>query len=268
MSGGFTIGLVQRRPVGTVTFLFTDMEGSTRAWEVHPSKTDAALKQHDEIVAKHVEAHDGAIILERGEGDSVFAVFARASDAVAAACEIQRAMRKKSWPAQVPMRVRMAIHTGEAAADYRGPHVNRAARLRAIGHGEQILISGVTAGIVRGALPDGMSLLDVGQHRLHDVAEVEHVFQLAHPELRADFPALKSLSNFRQNLPVQLTSFVGREDERETLGALIDSHRVITLVGSGGCGKTRLAIQVGADVLEEFPDGVRFVDLASLSDAS
>ena len=268
MSGGFTIGLVQRRPVGTVTFLFTDMEGSTRAWELHPSETDAALKQHDEIVAKHVEAHDGAIILERGEGDSVFAVFVRASDAVAAACEIQRAMRKKSWPAQVPMRVRMAIHTGEAAADYRGPHVNRAARLRAIGHGEQILISGVTAGIVRGALPDGMSLLDLGQHRLRDVAEVEHVFQLAHPELRADFPALKSLSNFRQNLPVQLTSFVGREDERETLGALIDSHRVITLVGSGGCGKTRLAIQVGADVLEEFPDGVRFVDLASLSDAS
>src|SRR5437879_6982567 len=173
------------RPVGTVTVLFTDMEGSTRSWERHPAETQTALKRHDEIVATTIEAHGGAIILERGEGDSVFAVFARASDAVAAACEMQRALRQESWPAQVPMRVRMAIHTGEAAADYRGPHVNRAARLRAIGPGAQILISGVTAGIVRGALPDGMSLLDLGQHRLRDVAEVEHVFQLAHPELRA-----------------------------------------------------------------------------------
>src|SRR5438105_12829186 len=228
MSGGFTIGLVQRRPVGTVTFLFTDVEGSTRAWEAHPSETDAALKRDDEIVAKHVEAHDGAIILERGEGDSVFAVFARASDAVAAACEIQRAMRKKSWPAQVPMRVRMAIHTGEAAADYRGPHVNRAARLRAIGHGEQILISGVTAGILRDALPAGASLIDLGRHRLRDLSELEHVFQLAHPELRIDFPPLKSLTNFRQNLPTQLTSFIGRVGEQKTVQALIEKHRVVT----------------------------------------
>src|SRR5947208_5229481 len=259
---------MRNRPVGTVTFLFTDMEGSTRAWEAHPAETQAALKRHDEIMAHEIETRDGVIVLERGEGDSVFAVFARASDAVAAACEIQRALRTRSWPEHVPMRIRMAIHTGEAGADYRGPHVNRAARLRAIAHGEQILLSGVTAGVVRGGLPNDSSLIDLGQHRLRDVAETEHVFQLAHPELRSDFPPLKSLSNFRQNLPVQLTSFVGRERERQNVRALFDSNRMITLVGSGGCGKTRLAIQVGADLLEEFPDGVRFVDLAPLTDAS
>jgi predicted ATPase/class 3 adenylate cyclase len=248
-----------QRPVGTVTFLFTDMEGSTRAWEAHPAQTHAALQRHDEIVTKGIEAHDDALILERGEGDSVFAVFARASDAVAAACEIQCTLRKEQWPENVPVRVRMALHTGETGADYRGPHVNRAARIRAIAHGEQVLISGVTAGIVRGALPDSASLIDLGQHRLRDVSETERVFQLAHPDLRAEFPPVKSLSNFRQNLPVQLTSFVGRERERGT---------VRTLIGSGGCGKTRLAIQVGSDVLETFPDGVRFVDLAPLIDPS
>src|SRR5205823_2637643 len=145
---------------------------------------------------------------------------------------------------------------------------NRAARIRAIGHGEQILLSGVTAGIVRGTLPDGSSLIDLGQHRLRDVSDMEHVFQLAHPNLRENFPPLKSLSNFRQNLPVQLTSFVGRGRERKEVAALIADHRVVTLIGSGGSGKTRLAIQVGADELEKFPDGVRFVDLAPLNDAS
>ncbi|HJT80335.1 MAG TPA: tetratricopeptide repeat protein [Chthoniobacterales bacterium] len=260
--------VVQGRPVGTVTFLFTDMEGSTRAWEEHPVETQRALAQHDEIVAREVKANNGAIILERGEGDSVFAVFARPSDAVAAACEIQRSIRNNSWPAQVPMRVRMAIHTGEAGADYRGPHVNRAARMRSIAHGEQVLISGVTAGIVRNALPNDAWLIDLGQHRLRDVIEMEHVYQLAHPELRQDFPPVKSLTNFRQNLPVQLTSFVGRESERDTIRDLVRSHRVVTLVGPGGSGKTRLAIQVGGDLLEEFPDGVRFADLAPVNDAS
>src|SRR5438046_3414943 len=253
------------RPVGTVTFLFTDVEGSTRAWEAHPAETQTALKRQDEILARAIEAYNGALILERGEGDSVFAIFARATDAVAAAVEIQRALRAETWPAEVPMRVRMAIHTGEAGADYRGPHVNRAARLRAIAHGEQILISGITAGIMRYALPNGASLIDLQRHRLRDLAESEHVFQLAHPKLRSDFPPLKSLSNFQQNLPIQLTSFIGRVVEQQTVRALIEKHRVVTLVGAGGCGKTRLAIQLGADVLENFPDGVRFVDLAPLA---
>src|SRR5437870_2721142 len=255
------------RPVGTVTFLFTDVEGSTRAWEAHPAETQTALKRHDEILAREIEAYNGALILERGEGDSVFAIFARATDAVATAVEIQRALRAETWPAEVPMRVRMAIHTGEAGADYRGPHVNRAARLRAIAHGEQILISGVTAGILRDALPAGASLIELGRHRLRDRSELEHVFQLAHPELRIDFPPLKSLTNFRQNLPTQLTSFIGRVGEQKTVQALIEKHRVVTLVGAGGCGKTRLAIQVGAAELENFRDGMRFVDLAPLSGA-
>ena len=259
---------MQLRPVGTVTFLFTDVEGSSKAWESYPAETRAALQRHDEIVAREVEGHDGAIILERGEGDSVFAVFTRASDAVAAAFDIQRAFQKEPWPNHVPVRVRMAIHTGEAVADYRGPDVNRAARIRAIGHGEQILLSGVTAEIVRETLPENAALVDLGQHRLQDLAETEHVFQLGHPELREEFPPLKSLGNFRQNLPVQLTSFIGREREREMIRDLINDHRVVTLVGSGGCGKTRLAIQVGAELLEQFPDGVRFVDLAPLSDPS
>jgi predicted ATPase len=244
------------------------MEGSTRAWEAYPKETRAALQRHDEIVANAVKANHGTIILERGEGDSVFAVFERASNAVAAACQLQLALSKEEWPAAVPVRVRAAIHTGEAGADYRGPHVNRAARIRGIAHGEQVLVSGVTAGIVRGSLPEGASLIDLGQHRLRDVSEMEHIFQLAHPDLPADFPPLKSLSNFRQNLPVQLTSFVGRARERKEVGALIDSHRILTLIGSGGSGKTRLAIQVGADALDKFPGGVRFVDLAPLDDAS
>ncbi|HEY4758316.1 MAG TPA: adenylate/guanylate cyclase domain-containing protein, partial [Chthoniobacterales bacterium] len=144
----FHIGLMPARPVGTVTFLFTDMEGSTRAWEAYPKETRVALQRHDEIVANAIETNHGIIILERGEGDSVFAVFERPSDAVAAACELQLALSKEEWPAAVPLRVRVAIHTGEADADYRGPHVNRAARIRAIGHGEQVLLSGVAAGIV------------------------------------------------------------------------------------------------------------------------
>jgi predicted ATPase/class 3 adenylate cyclase len=262
------MGAMQHRPIGTLTFLFTDMEGSSRAWESHPSETRAALQRHDQIVAREVEAHNGAIILERGEGDSVFAVFTRGSDAVVAAFEIQRAFQKEPWPTHVPVRVRMAIHTGEAAADYRGPDVNRTVRIRGIGHGGQILISRVTAEIVRGSLPENTVLIDLGRHRLRDLAETEHVFQLAHPELREEFPPLKSLSNFRQNLPVQLTSFIGRECERETVRALINDHRVVTLVGSGGCGKTRLAIQVGAELLDQFPDGVRFVDVAPLGDPS
>jgi class 3 adenylate cyclase len=130
---------MQHRPVGTVTFLFTDMEGSSRAWDSYPSETRAALQRHDEIAAREVEAHNGTIILDRGEGDSIFAVFTIGSDAVAAALDIQRAFQKETRPSHVPVRVRMAIHTGEAAADYRGPDVNRAARLRAIGHGEQFL---------------------------------------------------------------------------------------------------------------------------------
>ncbi len=128
-----------------MTFLFTDMEGSSRAWESYPSETRAALQRHDEIVARAVEGHNGAMILERGEGDSVFAVFIHGSDAVAAAFDIQRAFQNEPWPSHVPVRVRMAIHTGEAATDYRGPDVNRAARIRAIGHGGQILVSDVTA---------------------------------------------------------------------------------------------------------------------------
>src|SRR5438477_9850614 len=171
------------------------MAGSARAWEAHPKAAHVALQCHDEIVTKAIEANRGTIILERGEGDSVFAVFERASDAVAAACELQLALGKEEWPSEVPLRVRVAIHTGEAGADYRGAHVNRAARIRAIAHGEQVLLSSVTAGIVRGALPDRASLIDLGQHRLRDLSDTEHVFQLAHPDLRADFPPVKSLSN-------------------------------------------------------------------------
>jgi class 3 adenylate cyclase len=181
---------VRQRPTGTVTFLFTDIEGSTRAWETYLAEIRMALQRHDEIVSKGIESHDGAIILERGEGDSVFAVFAPASDAVAAAFEIQRAFRKEPWPESVPLRVRMAMHTGEAGADYRGLHVNRAARIRAIAHGEQVVMSGVTAGIVKTQLPAGASLIDLGQHRLRDVSETAHVFQLAHPDLRREFAPL------------------------------------------------------------------------------
>jgi predicted ATPase/class 3 adenylate cyclase/Tfp pilus assembly protein PilF len=258
-------------PTGAVTFFFTDIEGSTRLWEQYPAQMRSALARHDALAAAIIAQHYGILMKHRGEGDSLFAVFAHATDAVAAACALQQAFVTEQWPAETPLRVRLALHTGEADlqdGDYYGAAVNRCARLRAIGHGEQVLLSLSTEELVRDQMPDGANLRPLGLHRLRDLTHPEQVFQLLHPGLRADFPALRSLNNpsLPNNLPIQVTSFIGRERELVEVSRLLASTRLLTLVGTGGCGKTRLALQVAAGQLDRFTDGVWLVELAPLSD--
>jgi hypothetical protein len=188
---------------------------------------------------------------------------------VAAALELQRALAAEPWPLPAPLVVRIAIHAGEVQereADFYGPVVNRCARLRAIGHGGQVLVSAAVAELVREDLPEGAYLRDLGLHRLQDLAAPERVVQLCHPELREQFPPLNSLEARPNNLPVQLTSFIGRDRELVQLRGLLVAYRLVTLTGMGGCGKTRLALQAAADALDAYPDGVWLVELASLSE--
>jgi predicted ATPase/class 3 adenylate cyclase len=256
-------------PTDTATFLFTDIEGSTRLWEQHPEAMGQAVARHDTLAAAVVEEHGGTLVKRRGEGDSLFIVFARATDAVAAACALQRAFVAEPWPTAMPLRVRMALHSGEAElreGDYFGPVVNRCARLRAIAHGGQILLSLATEELARRALPGGVSARDLGSHHLRDVTEPEHLFQLLHPDLPADFPPLRSATTFPNNLPQPLTSFVGRERETGEVRRLIETTRLLTLTGPGGCGKTRLAIHGATQLLGQFPDGAWLVELGPLAD--
>ncbi len=261
----------QGLPGGTVTFLLTDVEGSTALWEQAPATMRAALARHDELFEAAVRDHAGAHIRPRGEGDSRFAVFAGAVDAVAAALAIQRALATEPWPTPGPISVRIGIHTGEAQlreGDYYGAAVNRCARLRGIGHGGQILLSEATAVLVRDDLPTGTSVLDLGEHRLKDLTRPERVFQLTAPDLPADFPALASLDARPHNLPIQLTSLIGREREVRAVCDLLrrEDVRLVTLTGPGGTGKTRVGLQVAAELLDEFADGTVFVELAPISD--
>lgn len=250
-------------PVGTVTFLLADVEGSTKLWEDEPEAMDEALVRLDEAVSETIGRHGGVRPLEQGEGDSFVAAFARASDALAAALELQRADLS-------PIRIRIGIHTGEAQirdeGTYVGSTLNRCARLRNLGHGGQTLISGATHDLVVDSLPSDASLADLGVHRLRDLTRPERVFQLHHPDLGADFPPLRSLDAHPHNLPVQLDAFVGRENEMAEVRQLLTGTRLLTLHGSGGCGKTRLALQIAAEVLTDHPDGVWLVDLAPISD--
>jgi predicted ATPase len=228
-----------------------------------------ALERHDAILHNSICSHDGLVFSSAGDG--LGAVFARSDDAIAAACEAQSGLIAEPWPGDAPVRVRMAVHTGEAVerdGDYFGPTVNRAARLMAMGHGGQVLVSHATEQLVRGSLAEGLDLLDLGEHRLRDLSRPERVFQLFKSESAQEFPPLRSLDAARTNLPVQLTSFVGREEEVKVVGTLVGEHRVVTLTGVGGVGKTRLALQVAAEQLDAFSEGVWLVELAPLGDAS
>jgi predicted ATPase/Tfp pilus assembly protein PilF len=227
-----------------------------------------ALERHDDLIEQIVVEQGGKVVRPRGEGDSRFAVFARATDAVTAACSIQRAFLKEHWPLADPLRVRMAIHTGEAIlrlGDYYGPAVNHCARLRAASHGGQVLVSAVTAELVREALPTAITLMDLGQHQLRDLEYPERIWQLLHPELPGEYPALSSAGTSpATNLPNQLSSFVGRADALAELLALLGTVRLLTLVGPGGIGKTRLALRLAAESQSTFQDGVWLVRLESV----
>src|SRR5579859_5834208 len=233
-------------PTGTITFLFTDVEGSTRLWEAQPQAMRQVMARHDALLTAIFERHDGVVVRPRGEGDSLFCVFVRASDAVAAALAGQRALAAEDWGEVGPLRVRMALHTGEAdlrEGDYYGAAVNRCARLRAAGHGGQVLLSAATARLVRETLPPGATLTELGRHRLRDLSEPEQVFQLAAAGLPETFPPLNTLDARPNNLPLALTSFIGRADEVRAITALVQQTRLVTLTGPGGTGKTRLALQ-------------------------
>ncbi len=256
-------------PTGAVTFLFTDIEGSTRLWEAYPEAMKAALARHDELLRRAVEANHGHVV--KTTGDGLHAVFASPADAVTAAVAGQRAVAAEDWGATGGLRVRMGLHTGEAelrSGDYFGPALNRAARLMAVAAGGQSLVSQTTADLVQESLPAGIGLQDLGLHRLKDLVRPQHVYQIVIPGLPADFPPLRSLDSLPHNLPVQLTSFVGRDRQIAEVRRALAATRLLTLTGPGGTGKTRLSLQVAAEVLPEFDNGVWLVELAPLADAS
>ena len=241
------------RPSGTVTFLFTDIEGSTRRWEADADGMRSALVVHDEVLRSAIEGSGGWWFKHTGDG--VCAAFASARAAVDAAVAAQRLL-------ELP--VRMGIATGEAEQrgdDYFGPALNRAARVMAVGHGGQVVLSVSTVGLVA-----GVDLLDLGEHRLRGLSGVEHLFQVRGEGLATTFPPLKTVNAVPGNLQVQATSFVGRTEEIRELTNLVRTHRLVTLTGVGGVGKTRLAIQVAVGLVPEFPDGVWLVELAPVVD--
>jgi predicted ATPase/class 3 adenylate cyclase len=256
-------------PSGTVTLLFTDVEGSTRLWEAEPELMAQALRRHDEMLRWAIGQASGFVF--KTVGDAFCAAFATPQAALEAVLAAQQALAKERWPTRRPIRVRMSLHTGvceERDNDYFGPVVNRAARLEAVAHGGQVLVSGATAGLLSETLPEGVTLRDLGLHRLKDLGRPERVFQLEAEFLQAGFPPLESLDNpeLPNNLPAQLTAFVGRESEAKDVRSLVASSRLVTLTGAGGCGKTRLALQAAAELLGEAGDGVWFVELAPLTE--
>ena len=255
-------------PDGVVTFLFTDIEGSTRLWEEAPDLMMSALDQHDHAIDKAVDAHNGVSVKPRGEGDSRFIVFNSAVDAVSAAADLQRGLAAIDWATPHSLRVRASLHTGTAElqmSDYYGSAVNRAARLRAIAHGGQTVISSSTRELVEDHLPDGVTIRDMGEHGLKDLTRPERVYQVDIEGLLNEFPPLASLGAVPNNLPVQLTEFVGRQAEVEEVKRILVETRMLTILAPGGAGKTRLAIQSAAEISDKFPDGVFFVDLAPIS---
>ena len=256
-------------PEGVVTFLFTDVEGSTRLWEDAPDSMMDALRLHDGVIGAAVAAHNGVSVKPRGEGDSQFVVFRSARDAIAGSAEMQRRLAAVQWPTPRPLRVRASLHTGSAELeDYYGSAVNRAARLRAVAHGGQTVLSGATFELVQDHLPDGVTVTDMGAHRLKDLTRPEHVYQMNVDGLENSFPTLKSLDAVANNLPEQLTDLIGRDAELAEVKRLLAETRLLSILAPGGTGKTRLAIQAAADLTSDYPDGVFFIALADISSSS
>lgn len=256
------------RPSGHVTFLFTDIEGSTRRWEQDSASMRAMLARHNALIQHEVTRLGGHVF--KTVGDAFCVAFSEAAQAVAAAVAVQRALQEEDWQGQDPLQVRIALHAGtahEEEGDYLGPPLNRVARLLSIAHGGQTLLSQAVRDLVDGTdALEGCELKDLGFHRLRDLLRPEHVYQAAAPGCPCEFPPLRSLDSLPNNLPRELSTLVGRDRELSQVRALLQTSSLVTLTGSGGSGKTRLAMLVGAEVLGERPDGVWFVDLAGLSD--
>ena len=255
-------------PAGTVvlTLLFTDLEGSTRLWEQQPEAMRAAVAAHDAICQEAVAAHRGRVV--KMVGDGLYAVFEDPLDGVQAMLALQHALADPQRTAGLALRARCGLHVGAVEArgeDYFGPHVNRAARIMGVAHGGQMLVSETARELIGERWPEGVGVLDLGSVRLRDLAAPQRLFQLVAPGLPAQFPALRSLEATPTNLPQQLTSFVGRDEEVQALRARLAHTRLVTLTGAGGIGKTRLALQAGAEALDLFADGVWLVELATLA---
>jgi predicted ATPase/class 3 adenylate cyclase len=256
-------------PSGTVTLLFTDIQGSTRLWEAEPEPMTTALRRHDQILRSAIEAAGGYVF--KTVGDAFCAAFRTPQSAITATVAAQRALTVEDWTTSRPILVRMGLHTGaceERDGDYFGPVVNRAARLEAAAHGGQVLVSGATAELLADSLADGVRLRDLGPHRLRDLGRPEEVYQLETESLPASFPPLSSLDNpdLPNNLPTLVSAFVGRERELAEVRELVTSARMVTLTGAGGSGKTRLALQASAELIGRIPDGVWLAELAPLTD--
>src|SRR5574337_36243 len=253
-----------------LTFLLTDIEGSTRLWEQQRAEMARALETHDALLRTAVEGAGGAVA--KSTGDGLLAVFEQPGPALGAAVAGQLALDRQTWPTSVPLRVRMALHSGTAERrdnDYFGPTLNRVARILAIGHGGQVLVSAATGVLAADELPPATELLDLGEHALRDLDRPERVYQLAGPTLRREFPALRSVAPplaSGTELPAQTTSFVGRERELAGIRQLLGASRLVTLVGMGGTGKTRLMLEAAGELAGGFVDGARLVELAALSD--
>jgi len=261
---------VAQLPTGTVTFLFTDIEGSTRKWQNWPHKMKIALKKHDEILQQEIEANNGWVF--KTVGDAFCAAFHRAMDCVDCAIAVQKSINNEKWDLPEQIKVRMSIHTGEAVErnhDYYGPALNRVARLEAITYGGQVLMSLVTAELIRDMLAEPADLKPMGNHRLKDLTRPEAVFQLTHPDLLEEFPPIKSLDSHPHNIPIMPTLLIGRDSEMKILEKMLleSKERIISVIGPGGMGKTRISIQIAAELIEHFRNGVFFVDLTKIEKA-
>ncbi|HVT78124.1 MAG TPA: adenylate/guanylate cyclase domain-containing protein, partial [Acidimicrobiales bacterium] len=247
-------------PAGYLTLVLTDIAGSTAAWDTDPEATDAALQHHDGVLAKTIADHGGLVLKQKGEGDSTFSVFVDAVDAVSAAIAFLARLEADDFP----LPVRVAVHSGDLvprAGDYYGPVPNRAARIRALADGRQVLLSAATAAAVRGRLPGRVELLDMGEHELRGLSRPEHVHAVSHPDLPPVAPIGDPLPP-PGNLPAPIDRFVGRDEERIVLDKALRQHRLVTVVGPGGIGKSRLALQMAAEQAGEHPDGTWVVDVA------
>ncbi len=257
-------------PAGTVTFLLTDIEGSTRLWEAAPKAMEVALERHNRLLTSVIEDHGGVVVTSRGEGDSFFAVFPGAVSAVEAAGACQLRLAGEGWPAGAVLRVRMGLHTGEARVRGSGrvdhAPINRCARVKAAGHGGQVLVTKTTRALVEGHLGGGFGLKRLGEFRLRDLSQPELIYQLTHAGLPAEFPPIRTVAERPGNLPVPVSSFIGRERELKQIAAALGRARVVTLTGAGGVGKTRLGLQAAARVAPRFADGAWLAELAPVRD--